>query len=107
MCKNYSFNKCIECKFDGFEEFLEKQVKYDFVFIDSYQTRVQLLAFAILDKLTSNALIAIHDTERENVQCYIEEFKNILKTKNISLIMLYCDNLANRQLSIFKLDKSK
>ena len=81
MCKNYSFNKCIECKFDGFEEFLEKQVKYDFVFIDSYQTRVQLLAFAILDKLTSNALIAIHDTERENVQCYIEEFKNILKTK--------------------------
>ena len=74
-------------KYDGLENWLSNQDKFDFVLIDgpfgygfreNYDYgRVQLLIFVALDKLQDNAIILVHDTERINMQRTLTKFGNV------------------------------
>ncbi len=100
-------------KYDGLENWLSNQDKFDFVLIDgpfgfdfreNYDYgRVQLLSFVILDKLSDNAIIFVHDTERINMQRTLTEFEMLLTKNNFNFNKQIINDLP--QLTIFKINK--
>lgn len=85
----------INCnKYVGFEDWLKEQEPFDFIFIDgppgwgfreAYNySRIQIVSFALLDKLNKNSIILYHDSERHNAQNTLSQFEKILKEKNIT-----------------------
>ena len=87
----YSFDKCN--RYEGLEKWLEKQEKFDFVFIDGPNdgipinifelkySRIQLFDFVIMDKLEDESIVLCHDTEREIVQNTLDVFEALMNTK--------------------------
>ena len=78
-----------ECNFyQGFEYWLSSQDPFDLVLIDgpigsgfreAYQYhRVQMLSFALLNKLNDDAVIMHHDSERANAITTCQEFERII-----------------------------
>lgn len=102
-------------KYDGLENWLSNQDKFDFVLIDgpfgfdfreNYNYgRVQLLSFAILDKLSDNAIIFVHDTEHINMQRTLTEFETLLISNNFNFNKQIINEIP--QLAIFKINKHK
>lgn len=94
---------------------MSNQDKFDFVLIDgpfgfdfreNYNYgRVQLLSFAILDKLSDNAIIFVHDTERINMQRTLTEFEILLISNNFNFNKQIINEIP--QLAIFKINKHK
>lgn len=102
-------------KYDGLENWLSNQDKFDFVLIDgpfgygfrkNYNYgRVQLLSFVILDKLSDNAIIFVHDIERMNMQQTLNEFEMLLIKHNFNFNKQIINEIP--QLAIFKINKHK
>lgn len=105
------YNSCN--KYVGFENWLEKQDKFDFILIDgpfgygkrlNYKyNRIQILSFAILDKIQDEAFVLYHDSERPNAKTTLEEFENIIKEKGFSFEKRTINDLP--ELTIYKLSK--
>ena len=102
-------------KYDGLENWLSNQDKFDFVLIDgpfgydfreNYDYgRVQLLSFVLLDKLSDNTIIFVHDTERINMQKTLNEFEMLLIRNNFNFNKQIINDIS--QLAIFKINKHK
>ena len=102
-------------KYDGLENWLSNQDKFDFVLIDgpfgfgfreNYDYgRVQLLSFVALDKLSDNAIILVHDTERINMQKTLNEFEMLLIRNTFNFNKQIINDIP--QLAIFKINKHK
>ena len=102
-------------KYDGLENWLSNQDKFDFVLIDgpfgygfreNYDYgRVQLLSFVLLDKLSDNTIIFVHDTERINMQKTLNEFEMLLIRNNFNFNKQIINDIP--QLAIFKINKHK
>lgn len=102
-------------KYDGLENWLLNQDKFDFVLIDgpfgydfreNYDYgRVQLLSFAILDKLSDNAIIFVHDIERTNMQRTLDKFEMLLISNNFNFNKYILND--THKLAIFKINKHK
>ena len=87
----FNYKNCV--LYEGFEDWLKQQDKFDFVLIDGPNdgipfndgnleyARIQLFSFVILDKLSDNAIVLYHDSEREIAQRTLNEFERLLKTK--------------------------
>lgn len=100
-------------KYDGFEDWLENQGKFDFVLIDgpfgfglreNYKySRIQLLSFILLDKISDSAYILYHDSERRNAKTTLSEFEELLyRNKFIFRKKVITDR---PELTIYKVDK--
>ena len=102
-------------KYDGLENWLSNQDKFDFVLIDgpfgygfreNYDYgRVQLLSFVLLDKLSDNTIILVHDTERINMQRTLTKFEMLLIKNNFNFNKQIINDKP--QLAIFKINKHK
>ena len=100
-------------KYDGLENWLSNQDKFDFILIDGpfgfgfrekYDYgRVQLLSFVALNKLSDNAIIFVHDTERINMQQTLTEFEMLLIKNNFNFNKQIINDVP--QLTIFKINK--
>ena len=105
----------IQILIDGLENWLSNQDKFDFVLIDgpfgygfreNYDYgRVQLLSFVLLDKLSDNTIIFVHDTERINMQKTLNEFEMLLIRNNFNFNKQIINDIP--QLAIFKINKHK
>lgn len=116
---NRVYDNCNEYAF--FTEWLaNNQDKYDFLLIDGppgndfrenyLWGRVQLLDYALLDKLADNATILIHDTERVNMQKTLAELESILTNSNIQFTKTVYGNMSpnynyNIDLTVYELQK--
>lgn len=90
------YGKCN--KYDGFEEWLTTQDKFDLIFIDdpveygldrikNYgYCRVQVLDFPLLDKLADNAVIYYHDSNLDYAKNTLSVLDSILTEKNFEFI---------------------
>ena len=84
-------------KYDGLEDWLQNQEKFDFVLIDgpfergpippentlqretTYEyARVQVLDFVIFDKLADNSTVLFHDSELASSKATLADFENLL-----------------------------
>jgi len=100
-------------KYDGFENWLIKQDKFDFVLIDgpygynaNYDyTRIQLLSFIILDKISDKSVVICHDTERINMKSTLSEFEKYLLDKGFKYIkdIMKGDINGARELTIYNI----
>jgi hypothetical protein len=87
----HTYDNCVLYK--GLERFLSVRRKFDFVFVDgpndvipfNYRglkySRVQLLDFVLMDKLSDRSIVMYHDSEREESKATLEEFELQLKHK--------------------------
>lgn len=100
-------------KYEGFEQWLEKQEPFDFVLIDgplgwgfrqgySYN-RIQIVDFPLMNKLNQNSIVLYHDSQRKNAKTTLEEFEKILSEKGIRIFSKSCDDLQKRQLTVYRL----
>lgn len=102
-------------KYDGFEEWIERQDKFDFVLVDgpigygfreSYKySRVQLLSFIIFDKLNDESIVLYHDSERENSKTTLSEFERLLLEKDFSFEKELLNENNMRELTIYRIKK--
>lgn len=100
-------------KYEGFENWLEKQDKFDFILIDGpygfgYRenytySRIQLLSFIILNKIENNSYVLYHDSERNNAKTTLNEFERLLHLNNFKYDINIINNIP--QLTIFKIYK--
>jgi 16S rRNA G966 N2-methylase RsmD len=100
-------------KYDGFENWLIKQDKFDFVLIDgpygynaNYDyTRIQLLSFIILDKISDKSVVICHDTERINMKSTLSEFEKYLLGKGFKYTkdIMKGDINGARELTIYNI----
>lgn len=77
-------------RYEGLELWLEKEDKFDFVFVDAPNdgipfnplnlkyARVQTLDFVLMNKLTDESIVMYHDSERESAQNTLNEFEKLL-----------------------------
>lgn len=91
---DYSYDNCT--LYDGFENWLSNQYKFDFILIDgpndvipfnhhnSLYSRVQLLDFPIFDKLNDECVVMYHDSERAESQNTLNEFEQLLYKNGFS-----------------------
>ena len=76
------------------EDWLKTQDKFDFILIDGpfgygkrteyTYSRIQILSFVLFDKISDDAYILYHDSERSNAITTLNEFERLLNEKNIS-----------------------
>ena len=102
-------------KYDGFEKWLINQDKFDFVLIDgpygfneSYRyTRIQLLSFILLDKISDKSVVICHDTERVNMRATLSEFEKYLFDKGFkySKEVINGDFNGARELTMYNIHK--
>lgn len=81
-------------KYYGLEDWLKTQDKFDFILIDGpfgygkrieyTYSRIQILSFVLFDKISDDAYILYHDSERSNAITTLNEFERLLNEKNIS-----------------------
>lgn len=86
---NHTYNNCT--KYDGFEEWLRQQEKFDFVFIDAPNDgipknnqgleygRIQMVDFILMNKLSDKSIVMYHDSERDIAQNTLTEFELLLE----------------------------
>jgi hypothetical protein len=86
------YDKCT--RYDGFEEWLNSQDKFDFVLIDAPNdgipfynpnleyARVQLLDFVLMNKLNDNSIVMYHDSERNLAKNTLNEFEKLVTEHN-------------------------
>ena len=77
-------------RYDGFESWLDREDKFDFVFVDAPNdgipfnplnltyARVQTLDFVLMDKLADESILMYHDSERESAHNTLNEFERLL-----------------------------
>lgn len=102
-------------KYDGFEDWLKKQDKFDFVLVDGpvgcafremYRySRVQILSFVILDKLSDKSIVLYHDSERGNAKTTLEEFERLLLEKGFKFKKELINENNTRELTIYNIEK--
>jgi len=102
-------------KYNGFEDWLKKQDKFDFVLVDGpvgcafremYKySRVQILSFVILDKLSDNSIVLYHDSERGNAKTTLEEFERLLLEKGFKFKKELINENNTRELTIYNIEK--
>ena len=102
-------------KYNGLEEWLEKQDKFDFILIDgpygysfreSYvYSRIQLLSFVLLNKISDNAYVLYHDSERNNAKTTLKEFEKLLNEYKFTFDKNVIINIP--ELTIYKINKIK
>lgn len=80
-------------KYEGFENWLMGQDKFDFILIDGPNdglptndlnlkyARIQIIDFVLFDKLRSGSIIMYHDSERGIAQNTLNEFERLLIEK--------------------------
>lgn len=85
---NNEYDKCTI--YEGFEDWLKGQDKFDLVFVDAPNdvlpfnrfdlkySRIQLLSFVFLNKLSDKSMVMYHDSENEWAQNTLNEFERIL-----------------------------
>lgn len=90
---NNEYDKCTI--YEGFEDWLKGQDKFDFVLIDGpndtlpknehnlIYSRIQMLSFLLLDKLNDNAVIIYHDSNLPEAEATLKEFEKLLDYCNI------------------------
>jgi hypothetical protein len=110
----YEYDSCN--KYDGFEGWLEKQDKFDLILIDgpygcgfrlNYKySRIQILSFVILNKISDNAIVMYHDSERENAKATLNEFENLLRKNRFSFVKEKLNENKKRELTIYKINKN-
>ena len=91
---NKTFEECNV--YQGLEHWMQSQDPFDLVLIDgpfgwgfreAYRYhRVQMLSFALLDKLNDGAVIMHHDSERANAITTCQEFEKIITEKGQSFV---------------------
>lgn len=115
---NKLYNNCNI--YEGFENWLSNQEKFDFIFIDgpvgfnfkkSYiketynYSRVQLLSFIALNKISDNCIIIYHDSERKGARETLKEFEILLDKFNFKFEKeIRCENLM-KEMTIYKINK--
>ena len=102
-------------KYEGFEEWLEQQDKFDFILIDGpigwafrefYKySRIQVLSFLLLDKISDEAYVLYHDSERNNAKTTLNEFERLLNTYKYEFNKQIINEIA--ELTIYKINKIK
>lgn len=100
-------------KYNGLEEWLEKQNKFDFILIDGpfgygYRknfkySRIQVLSFVLLNKIEDNAYILYHDSERNNAKTTLKEFERLLNEYKFTFDKQIINNIP--ELTIYKIYK--
>ena len=106
--KDRVFENCN--KYEGLESWLETQEPFDFIFIDgppgwgfrqNYKYgRVQVMDFLLLNKLTKQSIVLVHDSQRENMQRTLRQFQKILFERNYEFGRFPDDN-RNKLLTTF------
>ena len=119
-------------KYQGFEEWLEQQNKFDFVLVDAPNdgipnnnqgleyARIQIVDFVLMDKLNDESIVMYHDSERDIAQKTLNEFERLLKEykynykKEIVVekdkeIFEYNEKILGvcPQLTVYKINKTK
>lgn len=102
-------------RYDGFEEWLKKQGRFDFILIDGpigyafrelYKySRVQLLSFVLLDKISNKAVVLYHDSERGNAKTTLKEFEKLLSEKGFKFKKELVNANNTRELTIYNIEK--
>lgn len=102
-------------KYDGFEEWLKQQNKFDFILIDGpygydfrlkyTYSRVQLLSFIELDKISDKAVVLYHDSERDNAKTTLNEFEKLIFERGFEYTKEVINENENRELTIYNLSK--
>lgn len=97
-------------KYEGLESWLETQEPFDFIFIDgppgwgfrqNYKYgRVQVMDFLLLNKLTKQSIVLVHDSQRENMQRTLRQFQKILFERKYEFVR-FPDNNRNKLLTTF------
>lgn len=97
-------------KYDGLENWLNNQDKFDFILIDGpfgygYRenfkySRIQILSFVLLNKIEDNAYILYHDSERNNAKTTLNEFETLLKENNFEFNKKVINDIP--ELTIYK-----
>ena len=111
--KGHIYNSCN--KYDNFEEWLEQQDKFDFVLIDGpigwdfrelYKySRIQVLSFLFLNKISDNAYVLYHDSERNNAKTTLNEFERLLNEYKYIFDKQIINDIP--ELTIYKINKIK
>lgn len=106
--KDRVFENCN--KYEGLESWLETQEPFDFIFIDGppgwgfrqkYKYgRVQVIDFLLLNKLTKQSIVLVHDSQRENIQRTLRQFQKILFERNYEFVR-FPDGNRNKLLTTF------
>lgn len=77
-------------KYDGFEQWIESQDRFDFVLIDAPNdgipennknleyARIQMMDFILMDKLSDKSVVLYHDSERKIAKNTLDEFEKIM-----------------------------
>ena len=102
-------------KYDGFEDWLDKQDKFDLVLIDgpygfnmAYTfSRVQVLSFVLLNKLQDRCVILYHDSQRTNAKTTLDEFEVLLKDNGFKFSKEVLNENLERELTIYNITKIK
>ena len=112
---NHIYNSCN--KYDNLEKWLKTQDKFDFILIDGpfgwgerelYKySRIQILSFVLLDKISDNAYILYHDSERNNAKTTLNEFERLLNIYKYEFNKKIINENEYPELTIYKINKIK
>lgn len=104
-------------KFEGLEDWLLTQNKFDFVLIDApfgfgfreeYDySRIQILSFIALDKLSDNCVVIYHDSNRKNAKSTLDEFEKLLEKNNFKFEKTVMQKGIEKEMTIYKINKIK
>ena len=108
----YEYDSCN--KYVGFEKWLKRQKKFDFVLIDGpygfkkdYKySRIQILSFIILNKISDKAVVMYHDSERENAKTTLDEFERLACKNGFSFTKEVMNRDKKRELTIYNVYKA-
>ena len=102
-------------KYEGFEEWLEQQDKFNFILIDGpigygyrelYKySRIQILSFILLNKISDSAYVLYHDSERNNAKTTLKEFERLLNEYKYVFNKQIINDIP--ELTIYKINKIK
>lgn len=100
-------------RYDGLEAWLVSQDPFDLVMIDGPKgygfreqykySRVQLLSFVLMNKLSKTATVLYHDSERNNAKTTLNEFERLLGQKFNKSIIEFNPPRKSAQLTIYQL----
>ena len=100
-------------RYDGLEAWLGSQDPFDLVMIDGPKgygfreqykySRVQLLSFVLMNKLSKTATVLYHDSERNNAKTTLNEFERLLGQKFNKRIIEFDPPRKSAQLTIYQL----
>ena len=102
-------------KYEGFEKWLEQQDKFNFILIDGpigygyrelYKySRIQILSFILLNKISDSAYVLYHDSERNNAKTTLKEFERLLNEYKFTFDKQIINDIP--ELTIYKINKIK